>query len=157
MSDVYTDDEIDDEVDEPTEEAPSALRRQLDKANRKAKEQAAELATLKRESAFRAAGIDPNDPKARYFVKGYEGELDAEAIKAEAAEAGIISPEAPTTPEAEMKAHEQAAQITAGADAPASLDQNQQYLADLDAAGLDKEKVLEVMRKHGSPIVENLD
>lgn len=54
-----------------------------------AKVEAAEAATLRRELAFRRAGVDPDDPKAKYFVKGYDGELTAEAIKAEADAAGI--------------------------------------------------------------------
>lgn len=49
-----------------------------------------EAATLRRELAFRDAGIDPKQPGASYFMKGYDGELTAEAILAEAKAAGFV-------------------------------------------------------------------
>ena len=39
-----------------------------------------ELESLRREKTFRSAGLDPDDARVKYFVKGYDGELDAEAI-----------------------------------------------------------------------------
>jgi hypothetical protein len=36
------------------------------------------------------AGVDPNLPVAKYFMKGYEGELTAEAIREAAIEAQIV-------------------------------------------------------------------
>ena len=36
------------------------------------------------------AGVDPNDPKYKYFVKGYDGELTPEAIRQAAEEASLI-------------------------------------------------------------------
>lgn len=71
---------------------------QLREAAERGKTATAENAELKRKIAFMEAGIDTNDPKAKYFVKGYEGELTTEAIKAEAAEAGILGEKpAPST------------------------------------------------------------
>ena len=55
----------------------------------------AERAASQRDAAFREAGVDPADPKAKYFVKAYDGELSAEAIKAEAVAAGLVAPAAP--------------------------------------------------------------
>lgn len=53
---------------------------------------AAEADRASRELAFLKAGVNPDDPAARYFVKGYDGELTPDAIKAAATEARIISP-----------------------------------------------------------------
>ena len=61
-----------------------------------------EVAALKRDKAFRQAGIDPDDKRASYFIKGYEGELDPQAIRAEAREAGFL-PEPGPTPEQQQQ------------------------------------------------------
>lgn len=71
-----------------------ALREAADRA--KALER--ENADLRRDRAFRQAGIDPDDKKVSYFVKGYEGDLDPSAIRTEAREAGFL-PEPGPTPE----------------------------------------------------------
>lgn len=89
MSDNYTDDDLDTEMDEYSDETPKGLRR----AANKAKKLEAELNSLRRELAFAKAGIPMNDPKMSYFVKGYEGELDAEAIREAAEEAGFLQVE----------------------------------------------------------------
>ena len=51
----------------------------------------AQLAGLQRTEAFRSAGINPNDPRQSYFVKGYDGEIDPEPIRAAAVEAGFLT------------------------------------------------------------------
>lgn len=83
-------DEIDDTDDEKPQRSDSewAELRRAKKAKQKAEQ---ELSTLKREMAFTKAGVDTDDPRFSYFVKGYEGELTAEAIRAEAVKAGFIS------------------------------------------------------------------
>lgn len=65
----------------------------LRELRRKAKahdELAAKVAQFERDNAFRDAGINPTDAKAKYFVKAYDGEMTADAIKAEALEAGLL-------------------------------------------------------------------
>lgn len=86
----YEDDEdTEDEVTEPERsDADWAQLRREKKARAKVEK---ELNELKREKEFRKAGIDAEDPKFSYFVKGYEGEVTAEAIRAEALKAGFIS------------------------------------------------------------------
>jgi hypothetical protein len=42
--------------------------------------------------AFVKAGVDVNAPIAKYFVKGYDGELSADAIRVAAQEANLIQP-----------------------------------------------------------------
>tara|TARA_E500000081_G_C6135824_1_gene356642 strand:+ start:2303 stop:2779 length:477 start_codon:yes stop_codon:yes gene_type:complete len=49
-----------------------------------------ELDALRREKTFRSAGLDLDDTRVKYFVKGYDGELDAEAIRQEAMAAGFL-------------------------------------------------------------------
>jgi len=46
-----------------------------------------------RRDTFRSAGLDLDDARIKYFVKGYEGELDAEAIRQEATAAGFLGGE----------------------------------------------------------------
>lgn len=70
--------------------------RKLEQAAQAAKTWENEVATLKRELAFRDAGINPSDPKLRYFVKGYDGEVTVDAIKAAATEAGFLGGEQPS-------------------------------------------------------------
>jgi hypothetical protein len=70
-----------------------ALREAADRA--KALER--EVTELRRDRAFRQAGIDPDDKKVSYFVKGYEGELDPNAIRKEAQEAGFLPEPGPTS------------------------------------------------------------
>lgn len=148
-------DDYDNETDEVDDEAPSGLRRQVSEAQAKVKKLEAENASYKRETAFREAGINPKDPKARYFVKGYEGELSAEAIKAEAEEAGIIGSEPSDIPDSETKAQETAQEITAGADAPAYADQQVEYESEM-AKAVTREEIFAVMDKYGSPRAEEL-
>jgi hypothetical protein len=45
---------------------------------------------LEREVAFLKAGVNSDDPRAKWFYKGYDGELTADAIKAAAVEAGLV-------------------------------------------------------------------
>lgn len=50
-----------------------------------------ELADIKRELAFAKAGLPMNDPRMNYFVKGYDGDMTAEAIREAALEAGFLA------------------------------------------------------------------
>ena len=87
MTDNYIDDDLesDDTEDATDEGSPRGLRR----AANKGKKLESENQQLKRELAFFKAGIDTDDPKMKYFAKGYDGEMEAEAIKAAAVEAGF--------------------------------------------------------------------
>jgi hypothetical protein len=64
--------------------------RKLEAENKALKEQAASAQAAQRELNFVKAGMDPNDPKYKYFVKGYDGELTPEAIRQAAEEASLI-------------------------------------------------------------------
>ena len=149
-----------DDIDESDEEEDSGLLRKLRKQVKEqgaaAESLAAENAALKREGAFRTAGIDPSDPKARYFVKGYDGEITVEAIKAEAAEAGLIGSPDSDIPADERASQDAAARLAAGAPSPAAQDEYAQGLAELNAATT-QEEVLEVAAKYGVRIKNPLD
>jgi len=54
-----------------------------------------ENADLKRQLAFVKAGIPTDDPKMNYFIKGYDGDLEPEAIRTAAVDAGFLAPETP--------------------------------------------------------------
>src|SRR5581483_4089142 len=123
----------DDDLDpEDGSDIVKRLRAELKERDKRLKESeaaAAEAAELRRERAFRRAGIDPDDPAARYFVKGYDGDLDdLDSIKAAAIEARILQ----TAP---VGADEQAAhQAVLNAAAGAQSTNNEDILARLRSA-----------------------
>jgi ribosomal protein L12E/L44/L45/RPP1/RPP2 len=84
--------------DSPTESKPN-WRRDLEKRTKEAESQLAEaqskLSGYERRDVFRSAGLDLEDRQVSYFVKAYDGEMDAEVIRAEAEAAGFIGPDAP--------------------------------------------------------------
>jgi len=79
-----------------TESKPN-WRRDLETRAKEAEQKAAtlelELSFIQRRDTFRSAGLDPDDARVKYFVKGYEGELDADAIRQEAEAAGFLGAE----------------------------------------------------------------
>ncbi len=79
--------------DEPKRNWRRELEDRAKTAETKASELETQLAGLQRAEAFRSAGIDPNDSRQSYFVKGYDGEIESDAIRAAAVEAGFISGE----------------------------------------------------------------
>ncbi len=82
----------DDDYEQPTESNPVRARmKQLEKEARELRRQVAEFSETQRELAFVKAGINPASPQAKYFVKGYDGELTPEAIREAAVEAQLIT------------------------------------------------------------------
>lgn len=63
------------------------LRKQLKDAN----DQLASLQPLARELAFQKAGVDVETGPGKFFASKYDGELDADAIRAAAEEYGFVS------------------------------------------------------------------
>lgn len=75
------------------EDTPQGLRdyvKRLEDQAKTSQEAGSKAAQLERELTFTKAGIDPDDAKAKYFVKGYDGELTPDAVKAAAVEAGLL-------------------------------------------------------------------
>lgn len=95
MADDDYDEQEDGQDRKHTDSEWAQLRRE-----KKAREKAeAELAALKRQTMFQQAGLDMSDPRTSYFVKGYDGEDDVEAIKKAAVEAGFLSVEPEPEPD----------------------------------------------------------
>ena len=83
-----------DDDDQMQETNPVRARmKQLEKENREIKKRLAEAETAQKEMAFIKGGLDMNHPMAKYFLKGYDGELSPEAIKTALVEAQLITPE----------------------------------------------------------------
>lgn len=103
--------------DEQQKDEPEFIRTLREKA-RRADELESQIAARDRELAFTKAGINPEDPKFKYFAKGYEGEMTADAIKAEAIEAGFLSDAEQAQKNTELAAHDQIEQATTTPPAP---------------------------------------
>jgi ribosomal protein L12E/L44/L45/RPP1/RPP2 len=89
MSNVH--DFEDDSVDEAPKDPVRARMRLLEKEAAELKKQLAEAESVKREMAFIKAGVPMDNPVAKYFVKGYDGEVTPEAIRQAAEEANLIA------------------------------------------------------------------
>jgi len=113
----FEDDFNEDDYDQPaTETNPVRARmKQLEKEAKELRKQVAEFAVTQRELAFAKAGIDPASPQAKYFVKGYDGDLTPEAIRAAAEEAQLITPQ-PVQVDPDKAAWQQSNRIAAGAE-----------------------------------------
>jgi len=75
--------------------------RALERKGSKYDELAEQKAALERDLAFARAGIDTSTDEGAFFARGYAGELDVEAIKAQAAKFGVIKGGADPTPPAD--------------------------------------------------------
>lgn len=126
----------DDGGDPPNGTASTPSQNDLRNLRKKAKERdelAAKLERLERNEAFRDAGLDLKDAKAKYFMKGYDGDMTPEAIKAEALSAGFLS-EAPPPPDPDADAHRRMDQANAGATSPSGKKTPQEWAAEFAAA-----------------------
>tara|TARA_R110002050_G_scaffold71463_5_gene153565 strand:+ start:23 stop:499 length:477 start_codon:yes stop_codon:yes gene_type:complete len=90
----------------PTESKPN-WRRDLENRAKEAESQLAEtqerLSGYERRDVFRSAGLDLEDRQVSYFVKAYDGEMDAEAIRAEAEAAGFVGRDASASSSSPIK------------------------------------------------------
>jgi hypothetical protein len=111
-------------------------------------------ANAEKELAFMRAGIDSStNPMADYFVKGYDGEMTPEAIKAKAIEVGLIAAPAPPEPDpAKQESLRAGERIATGAQGGGSV--TPQGVAALDEAYVQGgvESMLQVAREMGIPV-----
>jgi len=99
------------------EEAQPNWRRDLEARAKAGDEAIAKLAELERREAFRDAGINVSDGVGSYFVKGYDGDLSVEAIRAEAERVGLVGgPDLSPAPSPVPSADPAEARIAAAAD-----------------------------------------
>jgi len=75
--------------DSVSQESKPNWRRELEDRAKAGDEAVAQLAQLQRELSFRDAGVDPSSKQGQYFMRGYDGEMTVDAIRAEAAELGL--------------------------------------------------------------------
>lgn len=109
------DDSID--FDETQDSGRNPLRermKQLESENAALREQATQASEAARKLAFVEAGVDPSLPVAKYFMKGYDGELTPEAIREAAIEAQIIQDRKAAEVKQEAAAWQQTTQAAAG-------------------------------------------
>lgn len=147
------DDTIEDDFDEAeaVDESPRGLRR----AANKSKKLENELAQMKRELAFTKAGINPDDPRMKYFVKGYEGDLTAESVRQAAMEAGFLQQQmSAPDPALAQAAAAQAKVMQASGGAMVEDSTEDAAYARLEAAMEEGgvEAMLDVARQYGIPI-----
>lgn len=107
---------------------PAELRK-LRKEQQRREELERKVADLERRDLFARAGVPVDDPGARYFVKAYDGELTAEAIKAAAVEARILQASGATP--AEIAGHQAAQAAAAGGTPPNAAPDYTARLAEL--------------------------
>jgi hypothetical protein len=75
-----------------------------------------------RELAFVKAGIDPELPISKYFVKAYDGELSADAIREAGIEAGLLKDTQAESIKQEAGTWNRTNQIAAGSDSEPPVD-----------------------------------
>lgn len=92
--------EFEDEAQDQAGRNPVRARmRELEAENKRKDALLAEAEQAKRELAFLKAGVNPDNPMTKYFIKGYDGDLSVEAIRAAAQEANVIESNKPTADE----------------------------------------------------------
>lgn len=113
----FDEDFIEDDYEEsvPETNPVRARMKQLEKENREAKKLLAELQSQAKELEFVKAGVNTADPKFKYFVKAYDGEMTSEAIKQALVEAQLITPQA-SPADVDKAAWQQSNRIAAGAE-----------------------------------------
>lgn len=118
MSDFNDDYSEDDFTEQESNSGSNPVRqrmKQLEKELRDAKKQLAETADVQKKLAFVEAGIPLDSPMAKYFIKGYDGELSAEAIRQAAEEAQLIAP-TPQVADTDKQAWRETNRIAAGSE-----------------------------------------
>lgn len=122
-----------DDVEGTPDLVPRAHIRDLEAKARRTDELEAKLAEAEKDAAFTKA-LGPNtDPRLDYFRRGYQGDVNAEAIRQAASDAGFLATESQPTPTqpapapapagasaAELAAHARMAAASDGATAAGS-------------------------------------
>lgn len=144
MADEYDDD--DEQGARLTIEDLRALR----KAAKERDQLAAQLAAHERDLAFARAKLDMDDPKVKYFVKGYEGEMTPEAIRAQAEADGFFRDVQVTNGEQQSQQRIVNASSGAGETPPTDL---QDLIRNAESA----DEVMKIMTQAGYPTTWSRD
>jgi len=116
---------MDSNFDEDQESGRNPLRdrmKQLEAENAELKAQADAASTAARELAFVKAGIDPELPISKYFVKAYDGELTADAIREAGIEAGLLKDAQADSIKQEAGTWNRSNEIAAGSETEPQMD-----------------------------------
>lgn len=153
MSDMYAEDEFDAQVETEPGDGEAGDIKSLRRAASGKKKLEQELAEARRQLAFVRAGIDPDDPRMRYFVKGYEGELTAAAVRQAAIDAGFV--QAPSENQAAQAVQQAQDRVTIASAGAAIEDSSEgaalsRMQAAMEEGGLSA--MLDVARQYGIPI-----
>jgi antirestriction protein ArdC len=155
QQDNYTLDETEDtEVETLTEESARTDRkwvRDLEKRAKAADKAAAERDAAMRELVMLKAGINPETPQGKLFIKAYDGEPTLEAVKAAAQEYGVLDTPTPAIPADEVAAHQRVAQAAAGAEVSEGDDDPIALINKAESAA----EVLELVKKYGVAISDD--
>lgn len=152
MSEFDDVEQEDDDQDQESDQQPSEVRlslkdlRALRKKARQYDEVVVKTAKLEREMAFAKAKLDLDDPRIGYFVKGYDGELTSDAIRAKAEEDGFLAKQETAPPSGEVQAHQRFVQASQGAG-----DVNNTKLEDAIRSARTPDEVLDLMERAGFP------
>ncbi len=102
----YEEEDVQDQVQQPRDPVRSHLKK-LEQENKELRQLKADAEAAKKKLAFVEAGVDLSSPVAEYFVKGYDGEISADAIKSAASKLNLTPQSAPA-PQAVQPAEQQA-------------------------------------------------
>lgn len=125
--------------------------RALRKAAKERDDLTAQMAGWQREMAFAKSKLDLEDPKVKYFVKAYEGDLTPEAIRTEAEAAGFFSqsqeqPQQQRGPDPTLNSQQRVANASAGAGETPNPN-----LEDMIKQAGSQEEVMKLMAQAGYP------
>jgi hypothetical protein len=150
---TYDYDDMQDE--DPQEQKTPNWRRKLERDAEEGRKAQAAAALAQKELAFYKAGLPMDDPRMAYFVKGYDGPADPDAIKKAATDAGFISaPPADTAVEDEVRQHQQIADASTGAGVAGKLTQADilalaRKAGDAAPRGMEAQAFQAVLTEHG--------
>lgn len=130
MSEIDYDFNDDDTDVEPKQNPLRAQLKRYEKENADLRKQVEQSVEAQKKLAFVEAGVPLDSPMAKYFIKGYDGDLTPEAIREAAMEAQLIAPVQETVAEDDKKAWRETNRIAAGADSVPAPPTWQKRIAD---------------------------
>lgn len=123
--------------------------RALRKASKERDELSRQLDAHTRELAFSRAKLDLDDPKLKYFIKGYEGDLTPEAIRTQAEADGFLQPKQSDSRE-DVKAQQRITRASSGASETPNPE-----LGDLIRQAQTPDEIMKLMVQAGYPTTWN--
>jgi hypothetical protein len=151
-------DDYDDQ--DQTDLVPRSQIRQLEQQAKEAKDLRAQLEAVQRENTFAKALGSIDHPARSYFERGYDGEMEPDAIRAAAREAGLMATsQAQTTDQRndptsqEMAAHARMAAASEGSGGNKPID----LIEGFGARGSKKpDEIMQMIRSAGMRTAEDM-